>query len=154
MSDVLSPEARARNMRAIRARDTGPELLIRKALHRKGFRYRLHVRELPGTPDIVFPKFRAAVFVHGCFWHQHHCSLFKLPSTRPDFWREKIARNALRDRDAREKLLADGWRIATVWECALKGRFRQGVENVADTLAFWLGDADEAAIEIAEIWID
>lgn len=110
-------------MSGIRGKNTKPELLIRKALHARGFRYRLHC-DLPGKPDICLPKHRAVIFVHGCFWHGHDCHLFKWPKTRPEFWQAKIARNREVDRLAEERLLADGWRVATVWECAIKGRTR------------------------------
>lgn len=124
-------------MAGIRGKNTKPELLIRRALHARGFRYRLHC-DLPGKPDICLPKYRAVVFVHGCFWHGHDCHLFKWPKTRPGFWRAKIARNREVDRLADERLLAEGWRVATVWECAIKGRHRLQMPDVLDTLQAWL----------------
>lgn len=126
-------------MSGIRGRNTKPEILVRSLLHREGFRFRLHVRELPGKPDIVLPKYRAAIFVHGCFWHGHDCPLYRLPGTRPDFWRNKIDRNRASDRRARDALLAAGWRVAVVWECALRGA---GTDpgQVAQRLAVWLRD--------------
>lgn len=124
-------------MSGIRGKNTKPELLIRKALHARGFRYRLHC-DLPGKPDICLPKHRAVIFVHGCFWHGHDCHLFKWPKTRPEFWQAKIARNREVDRLAEERLLADGWRVATVWECAIKGRHRLHLPDVLDTLQTWL----------------
>lgn len=123
MADVVDPATRSRMMSGIRGKNTKPELLIRKALHARGFRYRLHC-DLPGKPDICLPKHGAVIFVHGCFWHGHDCHLFKWPKTRPEFWQAKIARNREVDRLAEERLLADGWRVATVWECAIKGRTR------------------------------
>lgn len=125
-------------MRAIRAKDTAGELAVRKALHGEGFRYRLHVKHLPGTPDIVLAKYRAVVFVHGCFWHQHDCPMFKLPKERRSFWTAKLSSNASRDVHVTEQLLAQGWRVAEVWECALKGRQRIPREEVARTLSEWL----------------
>lgn len=125
-------------MSGIRGRNTKPELLVRSLLHRQGFRFRLHVRELPGRPDIVLPKHRAAIFVHGCFWHGHDCPLFKLPGTRTDFWRNKIDRNRANDLKARERLLSAGWRVAVVWECALRGSQGTDIEGVAQRLAGWL----------------
>lgn len=125
-------------MRAIRHKDTSPELLIRRALHARGFRFRLHDKQLPGKPDLVFPRYRAVVFVNGCFWHGHSCSLFKLPKTRTDFWLAKIGGNVSRDAAAREALLAQGWRVATVWECALRGRHRPPMDDVIHGLAEWL----------------
>jgi len=119
--DVLTAEQRRFNMSRIRGRDTAPELLIRRALHAKGFRYWLHDRRLPGRPDLVFPKYRAVIFIHGCFWHGHDCHLFKWPSTRKEFWQEKIERNRARDDSAIRKLQENGWRVLIVWECSLKG---------------------------------
>jgi DNA mismatch endonuclease (patch repair protein) len=133
-------------MSGIRGRNTKPEILVRSLLHREGFRFRLHVRELPGKPDIVLPKYRAAIFVHGCFWHGHDCPLYRLRSTRPDFWRNKIDRNRASDHRARDALLAAGWRVAVVWECALRGA---GTDpgQVAQRLAVWLrGNEPETGI--------
>lgn len=124
-------------MRAIRNKDTKPELYLRKALHAKGFRFRLCVKTLPGTPDIVLPKYRAVIFVHGCFWHGHNCHLFKWPSTRAEFWREKIGRNCANDYKATKTLLANGWRVGIVWECAMRGASKN-IEGVAQSLDVWL----------------
>ena len=137
MADVVDPATRSRMMSGIRGKNTRPELLIRKALHAHGFRYRLHC-DMPGKPDICLPRHRAVVFVHGCFWHGHDCHLFKWPSTRPEFWRAKIGRNREVDTVAEEALRDAGWRIATVWECALKGRSRLQLEDVVTTLSEWL----------------
>lgn len=128
-------------MSGIRGKNTKPELLIRKALHARGFRYRLHC-DLPGKPDICLPKHRAVIFVHGCFWHGHGCHLFKWPSTRPEFWKAKIERNREVDRAAGEKLLAAGWRVCVIWECGLKGRLRQSIEHVSARLDHWLKSAE------------
>lgn len=135
--DVHTPSVRSKNMRAIRNKDTKPELCLRKALHANGFRFRLCVKNLPGTPDIVLPKYHAVIFVHGCFWHGHSCHLFKWPSTRPEFWREKIGRNRANDHKATEALLASGWRVGIVWECATHGAGKN-IEDVAQRLAGWL----------------
>lgn len=137
MADVVDPATRSRMMSGIRGKNTKPELLIRTALHRHGFRYRLHCG-LPGKPDICLPRYRAVIFVHGCFWHGHNCHLFKWPATRPEFWRRKIQRNREVDRAALERLLADGWRVGTVWECALKGRNRWPLDEVIKQCADWL----------------
>jgi DNA mismatch endonuclease (patch repair protein) len=140
-------------MAAIRGADTRPELIVRKALHARGFRYRLHAKDIPGKPDIVLPKYGAAIFVHGCFWHGHDCPLFKWPKTRKEFWREKIGRNKARDIAVRRELGAGGWRLAVVWECALKGRGRLALPHVIDSLSDWLSsDADEFCIKGQ--WID
>ena len=141
MADVVDAATRSRMMSGIRGKNTKPELMIRKALHARGFRYRLHC-DLPGKPDICLPKHRAVVFVHGCFWHGHDCHLFKWPKTRPEFWRTKIGRNREVDRVAEAELLAGGWRVAAVWECALKGRERLDFEAVIDRLSTWLSDGE------------
>ncbi len=124
-------------MSGIRGKNTKPELLIRKALHARGFRYRLHC-DLPGKPDICLPKHRAVIFVHGCFWHGHGCHLFKWPKTRPEFWRAKIGRNCEVDRAAEERLGEAGWRVATIWECSLKGKSRLNLDDVVERCADWL----------------
>lgn len=135
MADVLTPEQRQRNMSRIRGRDTKPEMLVRRGLHARGLRYLLHDRKLPGRPDLVFPRYGAVVFVHGCFWHAHGCALSKLPATRQEFWNKKLAENAARDRRAIEALLADGWRVLVVWECALRGPGRRMDDDVVEALA-------------------
>lgn len=121
MSDVLTPEQRRLNMSRIRGKDTRPELLVRKGLHARGLRYRLQDRSLPGRPDLVFPKHKAVIFVHGCFWHAHGCGLFKVPRTREQFWREKLSKNRERDQRTSDQLSASGWRILVIWECAIRG---------------------------------
>ncbi len=137
MIDVVSSETRSRMMSGIRGKDTKPEILVRKALHARGFRYRLHDSRLPGRPDILLPRYRAVVFVNGCFWHGHDCRFFKLPGTRPEFWLAKIERNKANDYANVAKLDCAGWRVATVWECALRVR-KPPVDSVADRLAEWL----------------
>lgn len=121
MADVLTPEQRKLNMSRIRGRDTKPEMIIRRGLHARGFRFRLQDRKLPGRPDLVFPRYHAVVFVHGCFWHGHNCPMFKLPVTRQEFWATKIASNRARDERATGALLKLGWRVANVWECSIRG---------------------------------
>lgn len=125
-------------MSGIRGKDTKPELVIRKALFARGFRYRLHDKQLPGKPDIVFPKYNAVVFAHGCFWHGHQCHLFKWPSTRPDFWQDKIYRNIEIDKQSNKQLKEKGWRIFVVWECALKGKKKRKLEYITNKLESWL----------------
>ncbi|PLR50747.1 very short patch repair endonuclease [Chimaeribacter arupi] len=122
MADVHSKEIRRKNMSAIRAKDTAPELWLRYRLHALGFRYRLHVKDMPGIPDILMPKYKCVIFVHGCFWHRHQCHLFHWPSTRPEWWREKLGKNYYRDLVVQDKLRESGWRVLTVWECAIKGK--------------------------------
>ena len=125
-------------MASIGGKNTRPELAVRSALHRRGFRFRLHRKDLPGRPDLVFPKHRAVILVHGCFWHGHGCHLFRWPKTREVFWRDKINSNVRRDRRHRLALMEAGWRLGTVWECAMKGRHRFPIGELADRCAVWL----------------
>jgi DNA mismatch endonuclease (patch repair protein) len=142
MPDVVSPEVRSRMMAGIRGKDTKPELILRRGLHAAGFRFRLHDRSLPGHPDLVFTRYNAVLFAHGCFWHGHDCHLFRWPSTRQDFWADKIARNRAVDARSVVALTDAGWRVGIVWECALKGRTRRPVDQVIAACAAWLrGDA-------------
>lgn len=136
MADIVDKQTRSRMMAGIRGRNTRPEVALRSCLHRSGFRFRIHSRDLPGRPDIVLPRFRAAVFVHGCFWHRHSgCRFATVPATRPEFWAAKFAGNVERDSRARKDLLDAGWRVGIVWECSLK---QHGVGFVADRLISWL----------------
>lgn len=141
MADVVDVETRSRMMSGIRAKNTKPELLLRSMLHRQGFRFRLHARNLPGTPDIVLAKFGAVIFVHGCFWHGHGCPVFKWPKTREAFWREKISRNQSNDRKAVEALIAAGWRVAVIWECTLRKRPEE-IATLVHCLGNWLRGAE------------
>lgn len=147
MADVVDPATRSRMMSGIRGKNTKPELTIRKALHARGFRYRIHCKDLPGNPDMCLPKYRAVIFVHGCFWHGHDCHLFKWPKTRPEFWKKKIERNCSVDAAALVRLADAGWRVGTVWECALKGKSRLQLEDVVANLDRWLRSG-EASLEI------
>lgn len=146
-TDVVAPAVRSRMMAGIKGKDTKPELAIRSALHRAGFRFRLHYKGLPGRPDLVFPRYRAVIFVHGCFWHGHDCPLFRWPATREDFWRAKISANVARDREQVSSLLAAGWRVGIVRECAMKGRTRLPFPEVVKSCALWLR-SDEQTLEI------
>lgn len=120
MQDTLTPEARSQLMARVRGRDTGPEMHVRRALWIDGFRYRLHVGDMPGTPDLVLPKYRIAVFVHGCFWHQHGCKRSKRPASNREFWNSKFDANISRDTRNRTRLEDRGWTVTTIWECKLK----------------------------------
>jgi DNA mismatch endonuclease (patch repair protein) len=121
MADTLTSQRRSWNMSRIKGRNTGPELRLRSLLHGSGFRFRLHAKALPGRPDIVLPRFRTAIFVHGCFWHRHSgCRNATMPSTRREFWQEKFDGNVNRDARNRADLEAAGWTVLTVWECELK----------------------------------
>lgn len=147
MADRLTPEQRRLNMRRVRATDTKPEMAVRSLLHRQGFRFRLHRRDLPGRPDIVLPRHCAAVFVHGCFWHGHGCSLFRMPATRTEFWSAKIEGNRRRDAAAVAGLAQRGWRSLLVWECALRGKNRLAVGELSGAMAAFIrGEAGFAEI--------
>jgi DNA mismatch endonuclease (patch repair protein) len=125
-------------MAAIKSGHTKPELLVRRALHGMGLRFRLHANDLPGKPDLVFMRHRAVIFVNGCFWHRHDCHLFKWPTTRGEFWRTKIGRNVENDAKVAEALQQMDWRVGTVWECALKGRTRLDEAETMHRLAAWV----------------
>ncbi|GGY84499.1 very short patch repair endonuclease [Cellvibrio zantedeschiae] len=135
-------------MAGIKNKDTKGELLIRRGLYKLGFRYQLHRKDLPGRPDLVFPKFNSVIFVNGCFWHVHNCHLFKWPSSRPEFWKEKINSNKIRDEVNLEKLTKLGWKVLVIWECALKGKTRRNLDEVIHTAANWIQyDSQNAEIE-------
>jgi DNA mismatch endonuclease (patch repair protein) len=118
--DTRSPEQRRYIMQSVRSRDTGPEMIVRRMLHRMGLRFSLHRKDLPGRPDIVLPKYKAVVFVHGCFWHGHGCPKGRLPKSRLDFWGPKIQRNRKRDTESVKMLKGEGWRVLTIWQCQTK----------------------------------
>lgn len=140
---VPTTPQRSRMMSSIRGKDTWPERTLRSLLFARGFRYRLHVRNLPGSPDLVFPRHRAVVFVHGCFWHRHEgCRYTTTPRTNEEFWQRKFLGNVDRDRRHVETLRSLGWRVATVWECALK----QSVEDTARLVEEWLHGDEEALV--------
>jgi DNA mismatch endonuclease, patch repair protein len=147
MADIVLPEVRSRMMAGIRGKDTKPEIMLRKGLHAAGFRYRLHAKDLPGKPDMVFPRYRAVLFAHGCFWHGHECHLFRMPGTRQEFWDTKIARNRTVDARSERALAEAGWRLGIVWECALKGRTRLPFPAVVEACIRWLR-SDELRLEI------
>jgi DNA mismatch endonuclease (patch repair protein) len=119
MADTLTPAQRSERMARIRSKDTKPELWVRRILHSRGFRFRLHRKDLPGRPDLVLPKYGAVVFVQGCFWHVHHCQKGRVPGTRGDFWKAKFEGNKKRDARNTRALRAAGWRVFTIWECEL-----------------------------------
>jgi len=121
MADVHDKATRSYNMSRIKGKDTKPEILVRKFLHAHGYRYRLHVKDLPGKPDIVLPKYKTVIFVHGCFWHGHEgCKYFTIPKTKPEWWENKINTNKSNDKKAYELLKKSGWNILTIWTCELK----------------------------------
>jgi DNA mismatch endonuclease (patch repair protein) len=149
MADVVDKATRSRMMSGIRGKDTRPEMLIRKHLHAMGFRYRLHDAKLPGKPDIVLPRYKAVILVHGCFWHGHDCHLFKWPSSNEPFWRDKITRNRAVDERTIYDLREVGWRVLIIWECAIKGKFRKPIEQVTECVVAWLNSSDDV-FEIRE----
>lgn len=119
--DTLKPEERSRRMALVRNKDTKPEIAVRRLVHRLGYRYRLHRRDLPGCPDLVFPSRRAVIFINGCFWHRHKCyNGQRLPKSRTDWWREKLETNKKRDIANQRKLRRLGWRVLVIWECQTK----------------------------------
>ncbi|MFW8594730.1 very short patch repair endonuclease [Cribrihabitans neustonicus] len=120
MADKLTPERRSANMAQIRAKDTKPEMLVRRIVHGLGYRYRLHRKDLPGKPDLVFGPRRKVIFVHGCFWHQHSCRAGRIPASRRDYWEPKLQRNVERDATHLAALTGSGWQVLTVWECETK----------------------------------
>ena len=148
MADIVDTETRSRMMSGIRGKNTRPEVTLRKGLHARGFRYRLHPKTMIGRPDLVLPKYRVAVFVHGCFWHRHQgCRFTSTPATRTEFWLAKFATNIRRDQTVIKELSESGWRIATVWECAIKKQTRAG--RSIDLLSDWI-ISDGAYFEIGE----
>ncbi len=136
MTDVHDKATRSYNMSRVRGKDTKPEMLVRKFLFSKGFRYRLHDKKLPGKPDIVLPKYKTVIFIHGCFFHGHeNCRYFKVPATRTAWWLDKIEGNKKRDRESEKKLTELGWKVITVWECELK-KERETLQCLIESIIF------------------
>lgn len=139
MADIVSSRKRSEMMAGIKGKNTRPEIHIRRLLHNRGFRFVLGGKKLPGKPDLVMPKHRVAIFVHGCFWHGHHnCDLFRIPKSREEFWTTKIGGNIARDRKNLGLLTEQGWRICIVWECAIKGRGKLVEEKFAESISNWI----------------
>jgi DNA mismatch endonuclease (patch repair protein) len=138
MADIVSEEKRSKMMAKIKAKDTKPEIKIRKALHALGFRYKLHDSKLPGKPDLVLTKYNAVIEVNGCFWHGHDCPIFRLPKSRTDYWKNKINRNIERDYDNFKKLLNLEWRILIVWGCTMRGKKSLEFEKMITTIDKWI----------------
>lgn len=138
MDDLLSHKKRSLIMAQIKSKNTRPEVVVRKFLHSKGFRYRLHVKSLPGKPDIVLSKFKTAIFIHGCFWHQHPgCPVSHRPKTNTEYWETKFYKNAIRDEKAQKELVMMGWRFIIIWECDIKRDLRK---VLADSVLFIYGN--------------
>ena len=141
MADVVSAAKRSEMMSGIRGANTRPEITVRKLLFALGYRFRLHRRDLPGSPDVVMSSRKVAIFVQGCFWHWHHgCRYAKLPSTRPDFWKTKLGANVARDKATTAQLRSIGWRTLWVWECALRDAATQ--EELSDRMQTWIEGSD------------
>lgn len=136
-------------MAGIKGKNTVPELVLRQAMHKRGFRFRLHVKQLPGRPDLLFPKYKAAVFVHGCFWHRHrNCRYATTPATRTEFWQTKFAANVARDSLLVMALINSGWRVAIIWECSLRNSV--GIQETAEELSKWLV-SDSNQLELGDM---
>lgn len=151
MADVHDRETRSRNMAAIKGRDTKPEVWLRKELFKRGFRYRIHRKDLPGRPDIVLPRFKTVIFVNGCFWHSHTgCVYFTRPSSNHDFWAQKLSGNKNRDRKNYAALLEAGWKVIIVWECAIKGSKKQEPDALINRITTQLIANSKGIIEIGE----
>ena len=147
MADIVSPETRSRMMAGIRGKDTKPEIIVRRLLHKLGYRFRLHRKDLPGRPDIVLPKWKTVVFVNGCYWHGHeNCELYRTPKTRSEFWEAKIAGNRKRDETNYQRLREEGWKVILIWECAVSKK-----NSLTDTE---LAAAMSAAIETNRFLIE
>lgn len=148
MADIVDKATRSRMMAGIRCKDTEPEMVLRRALHARGFRYRLHGKDIPGRPDLILAKYRAVVFVHGCFWHRHGgCRFATTPTSRSTFWTAKFEANRKRDKDVQCLLASKGWRVATIWGCALRNPAH--VSATCERLTEWLVSG-AAAITIGE----
>lgn len=148
MADIVQPQVRSRMMSGIKGKNSKPEILVRRLLFAAGFRFRLHRRDLAGTPDIVLPSRKIAIFVHGCFWHAHsECRYFKLPSTRSEFWKTKLQGNIKRDQRAIASLISSGWRVLSIWECATR-EFQE--QSLAEEIISWI-NGDELSGEIGSV---
>ncbi|WP_072025435.1 very short patch repair endonuclease [Dickeya undicola] len=145
MADVHKPEIRRKNMKAIRNHDTAIELKISDILVQLGFEFRTQVKDMPGRPDFVIDKYHKIIFTHGCFWHHHDCYLFKVPTTRTEFWLEKIGQNVARDRKNNEELTSDGWNILLIWECAIRGRHKLSDQSISERIEEWICAGDYSA---------
>lgn len=153
MSDIVEKAKRSEMMAGIRNKDTKPELIVRKELFARGFRYRLHAKGLAGKPDIILSKYKAVILIHGCFWHCHDCHLFKWPESRVEFWRDKILSNKARDFKNHAQLEEAGWRVAVIWECALKGKNKIDFTSLIDMIETWLQE-DIKYLEIPQSCIN
>jgi DNA mismatch endonuclease (patch repair protein) len=141
MADVHTKAQRSYNMSRIKGKDTKPEMLVRKHLHAQGFRYKLHDKTLPGKPDLILPKYKTVIFIHGCFWHGHaNCKYFTIPKTRTEWWTEKIEKNKANDEKAVKLLRNDGWKVIIVWTCRLKRDNNKVMKTITNKLFHIEGD--------------
>lgn len=147
MTDIVDSKTRSRMMSGIRGKNTKPELIIRKELHKKGFRYKIHDDKLPGKPDIVLPKYNSIIFINGCFWHGHMCHLFKYPNTRKEFWFMKINNTKEKDLENINALLKAKWRVLLIWECAYKGTRKLPIDKLIEKISKWI-NSDTNYLEI------
>jgi DNA mismatch endonuclease (patch repair protein) len=136
--DTVDRQTRSRIMASVGQKNTGVELMLRRTVHKAGFRYRLHDRSLPGSPDLVLPRYRAVIFVHGCYWHSHGCHRSTIPKSRRKFWALKFTANRSRDKRNNRKLRDAGWRVLTVWECSLRGRSAKEPAVIGAAVGRWL----------------
>jgi len=148
MVDVVDKATRSRMMSSIKSKNTKPERLVREHLHRAGFRYRLQVKNLPGKPDLVLPKYRAVICVHGCFWHAHRCDYFRLPASNRAFWTQKLGGNVVRDKLNAIRLRRLGWRLLVVWECAVRASTLSGSTALYRMATKWLRSSQESYLEL------
>lgn len=148
MTDIVDAATRSRMMARIQGKNTKPEIAVRKGLHRRGLRFRLDGAGLPGRPDLVLPKHRTVIFVHGCFWHAHACDAFHLPSSNSVFWLEKLQKNVERDRTRVAELKALNWRVLVIWECAVKFSTKTGDTDLYRVTSDWIVNYDSAYVEV------
>jgi len=152
MADIVDRNTRSRMMSAIRSKNTKPEIILRRALHATGLRYRLHASNLPGKPDLVFPKYRTIVFIHGCFWHSHSCKAFKIPETNSAFWKKKLEANRKRDKCHSIKLKQIGWKVIVVWEChIMKALILRQIQILANNISSIIKSNCAIADKVAKI---
>ena len=148
--DTVDKETRSKIMSKVGQKATGPEMKLRKVLFARGFRYRVNVKTLPGSPDLVFKKYKVVIFVHGCFWHRHKgCKYATIPKTRVEFWTKKFEANIERDKRNVEKLIREGWRVVLVWECALKKKSSTELEAIVSILSGWIRQEADEILEIS-----
>ena len=138
MVDIVEKTKRSQMMSGIKGKNTKPEIIIRKELFKIGFRYKINDPGLPGKPDLVFPKYKAVIFINGCFWHRHNCHLFKWPSSNVEFWHKKINKTVEKDKENIQRLTLSGWRVLEIWECSIKGKTKLCLNEIIDQTVNWI----------------